>query len=110
MKKIIASLILVSLFQSCDNDALTATNNDPNSYYTTVPSTLVTYAEKQLTDYMNTPSVNINNLRLTMQYWQETTYTDESQYNFVPRTVTDNVWNYLYVRTLKNLDQSKKLV
>lgn len=110
MKKIIASLILVSLFQSCDKDALTATNNDPNSYYTTVPSTLVTYAEKQLTDYMNTPSVNINNLRLTMQYWQETTYTDESQYNFVPRTVTDNVWNYLYVRTLKNLDQSKKLV
>ena len=110
MKKIIASLILVSLFQSCDRDTLTATNTDPNSYYTTVPSTLVTYAEKQLTDYMNTPSVNVNNLRLTMQYWQETTYTDESQYNFVTRTVTDNAWNYLYVRTLKNLDQAKKLV
>jgi hypothetical protein len=39
-------------------------NTDPNSYYTTVPSTLVTYAEKQLTDYVNISNVNVNNLDL----------------------------------------------
>lgn len=111
MKKIIiAFFALGTVLQSCERDNLTALNSDPNSYYTTVPSTLVTYAQKQLSDYVNTPSVNINNFRLTMQYWQETTYSDESQYNFTQRNVSDNVFLALYVRTLKNLDQAKKLI
>lgn len=111
MKKIFATiLIAATALQSCDQDALTEMNTDPNSYYTTVPITLVTYAEKQLTDYMTTPNVNTNNLRLTMQYWQETTYTDESKYDFITRKVTNSVWDYLYVRTLKNLDQAKKII
>lgn len=110
MKKILASILLVSLLQSCGRESMSEINTDPNSYYTTVPSTLVTYAEKQLTDYVTTPNVNINNFRLTMQYWQETTYLDESQYDFSTRNVANNVWLYLYVRTLKNLDQAKKLI
>lgn len=85
-------------------------NTDPNSFYTTVPSSLVTYAQKQLTDYVTTPDVNINNIRLTMQYWQTTTYQDESRYNFSTRNVSDQVWNRLYVRTFKNLDQARKLI
>lgn len=109
MKKILASIMLVSLLQSCDNDRFTSINDDANSYYTTVPSTLVTYAEKQLTDYVTTPNVNTNNFRLTMQYWQETTYTDESRYDFATRNVSNSVWVYLYVRTLKNLEQARKL-
>ena len=111
MKKIFATIILTaSVLQSCNSDTLSDMNTDPNSYYTTVPITLVTYAEKSLSDYMNTPNVNTNNLRLTMQYWQETTYLDESRYDFQTRKVTNSVWDYLYVRTLKNLDQAKKLI
>ncbi|MBE2273170.1 MAG: SusD/RagB family nutrient-binding outer membrane lipoprotein [Flavobacteriales bacterium] len=110
MKKILASILLVSLLQSCGRESMSEINTDPNSYYTTVPSTLVTYAEKQLTDYVTTPNVNVNNFRLTMQYWQETTYLDESRYDFSTRNVSDNVWLYLYVRTIKNLDQAKKLI
>lgn len=111
MKKIVIAFIaLFTVLQSCEDDQLTALNTDPNSYYTTVPSSLVTYAEKQLSDYVNTPSVNINNFRLTMQYWQETTYSDESQYNFTTRNVADQVFLNLYVRTLKNLDQARKLI
>lgn len=110
MKKIFTTILVATLLQSCDNDALTEINSDPNSYYTTVPSTLLTYSQKQLTDYVTTPNVNVNNFRLTMQYWQETTYTDESRYDFATRKVADQVWNYLYVRSLKNLEQAKKLV
>ncbi len=95
--------------QSC-NESLSELNEDPNSYYTTVPSTLVTYAQKNLADYVNTPNVNINNLRLLMQYWQETTYLDESRYDFVTRNVSNSVWTYNYVRTLKNLSEAKKLI
>lgn len=112
MKKYLIALIAAApLMNSCVDDArMEELNKDPNSYYSTVPSTLVTYAEKQLTDYMNTPNVNVNNLRLTMQYWQETTYTDESRYDFDTRNVSNRVFDYTYVRTLKNLDQAKKLV
>lgn len=106
MKKILATVIMIASLQSC-KDNLTELNTDPNSYYTTVPSSLVTYAEKQLSDYINTPNVNTNNLRLLMQYWQESTYSDESQYNFVTRNVSNSVWNYTYVRTLKILIKQK---
>ena len=110
MKKILASILLVSLLQSCGRESMEEINTDPNSYYTTVPSSVLTYAQKQLADYVTTPNVNVNNFRLTMQYWQETTYIDESQYNFSTRNVSDQVWNYLYVRVLKNLDQARKLI
>ncbi len=110
MKKILASILLVSLLNSCGRESMSEVNEDPNSFYTTVPSTLVTYAEKQLTDYVTTPNVNTNNFRLTMQYWQETTYLDESRYDFSTRNVSNSVWLYLYVRTIKNLDQAKKLI
>ncbi|WP_312762345.1 SusD/RagB family nutrient-binding outer membrane lipoprotein [Epilithonimonas sp.] len=109
MKKILASLTAVFLLQACNGD-YTELNKDPNSYYTTVPSTLLTYAEKQLVDYLTTPSVNTNNLRLTMQYWNETSYSDESNYNFVTRNVANNVFLYLYVRSNKNIIQAKQLV
>ena len=110
MKKILASIILVSLLHSCGSESMEEINTDPNSFYTTVPSSVLTYAQKQLADYVTTPNVNVNNLRLTMQYWQTTTYQDESRYNFSTRNVSNQVWNYLYVRVLKNLDQARKLV
>ncbi len=110
MKKILASILLVSLLQSCGRESLEEINTDPNSFYSTVPSSVLTYAQKQLTDYVTTPNVNINNFRFTMQYWQATTYVDETRYDFSTRNVSVQVWNYLYVRVIKNLDQAKKLV
>ncbi len=92
---------------SCISDDI---NLDPNSAYTTTPETLVSYAEKNLSDYMNTPSVNTNNFRLTMQYWQEVTYVNESNYDFAGRLVGDSVWNFNYIRVLNNLDQAKQLI
>ena len=110
MKKIIASILFVSLLHSCGTESGEELNNDPNSYYTTVPSTTLTYAEKQLADYVTTPSVNTNNFRFVMQYWQATTYVDESRYDFSTRNVSNSVWTFLFVRTLKNLEETKKLV
>ena len=110
MKKILASILLVSLLQSCGRESMSEINTDPNSYYTTVPASVLTYAQKQLADFVSTPNVNVNNLRLTTQYWQETTYLDESRYDFSTRNVSNQTWNYLYVRVIKNLDQARKLV
>lgn len=110
MKKILASIVLVSLLQSCGRESMSEVNTDPNSYYESSPPVLITYAQKQLGDYVSTPNVNVNNLRLTMQYWQETTYVDESRYDFSTRNVSEQVWNYLYVRVLKNFEQARKFV
>lgn len=92
---------------SCINEDV---NNDPNSVYNTLAETTVSYAQKELSDYMNTPSVNENNFRLTMQYWQETTYVNESIYDFTNRNVSNNVWSDNYVNILNNLSKSKELI
>ena len=42
MKKILASILLVSSLQSCGRESMEEINTDPNSYYTTVPSSVLT--------------------------------------------------------------------
>ncbi|GEN68092.1 SusD/RagB family nutrient-binding outer membrane lipoprotein [Chryseobacterium rhizosphaerae] len=108
MKKIgIISLLIILFFNSCSTDDI---NKDPNSAYTTTAESLVSYAEKALSDYNNTPNVNTNNFRLLMQYWQETTYVSESNYNFVNRNVADGVWNENYVKVLNNLQKAREII
>ncbi|WP_343680830.1 SusD/RagB family nutrient-binding outer membrane lipoprotein [Chryseobacterium arthrosphaerae] len=85
-------------------------NTDPHVAYSMSPEPLVTYAEKELSDYMSTPSVNENNFRLIMQYWQETTYVSESNYNFTERNVSNTVWADNYVNVLNNLNKAKELI
>jgi hypothetical protein len=108
MKKVIYILLAGLLISSCSD--ITDINTDTNSAYTTEAYTLVSYAQKELSDYMNTPSVNENNFRLTMQYWQETTYVDESNYDFVTRNISNNTWLDNYVYVLNNLNQAKTLI
>ena len=108
MKKLITFIALSIVTVSCSD--VSELNTDPNSAYNTVPSTLVSYAQKELSDYLNTPSVNENNFRLMMQYWQETTYVDESNYDFVSRNISNSVWADNYVNVLNNLNQAKKIV
>lgn len=107
MKKYIISFWLLVSIASCTREIV---NEDPHSAYTAVPETMVSYAQKQLSDYMNTPNVNTNNFRLTMQYWQESTYVDESNYDFINRNVSNNIWGNNYVGVLMNLNQAKKII
>ena len=108
MKKILSYLVISAVLFGCTN--IDNINTDPNSSYTTVPSTLLSYSQKELSDYMNTPSVNENNFRLIMQYWQETTYVDESNYDFVSRNVSNNIWISNYVNVLNNFNKAKQLI
>ncbi|MBF4517690.1 SusD/RagB family nutrient-binding outer membrane lipoprotein [Flavobacterium sp. ANB] len=107
MKKIIAILTIGLSMTACVNEDV---NTDPNSAYTTVPGSLINYAEKELSDYLNTPSVNENNFRLTMQYWQETTYVNESNYDFTNRNVSNQIYSDNYVNVLKNLGKAKEII
>ncbi|MEO6173962.1 MAG: SusD/RagB family nutrient-binding outer membrane lipoprotein [Flavobacterium circumlabens] len=107
MKKIIAILAVGLSMTACVSED---TNLDPNSAYTTVPGSLINYAEKELSDYVNTPSVNENNFRLTMQYWQETTYVNESNYDFTNRNVSNQIFSDNYTNVINNLVKAKSII
>lgn len=102
MKKyiiIIAGLIITS----CSNmDDVNINTKAP----TNVPSgSLFANASKNLFDQMTTPNVNRNAFRFFAQYWTETTYTDEANYNLGNRDVPGNHWGALYRNVLKDLDE-----
>lgn len=107
MKKYIIPALISFLFIGCTRDDV---NSDPNAAYTTLPTTLLTYSQKELSDYVNTCSVNENNFRLTMQYWQETTYINESIYDFTNRNVSNTIFIDNYINVLNNLTKAKSII
>jgi hypothetical protein len=107
MKRIIAMLAIGLSMTACVSEDI---NTDPNTAYTTVPGSLINYAQKELSDYVNTPSVNENNFRLTMQYWQETIYVNESNYDFTNRNVSNTIFVDNYVNVINNLGKARDLI
>jgi len=108
MKKIFVILLVFLMFASCKKlEDLNKNTKDPSSV---TGESLFTGAQKRLFDQMVTSNVNDNIWRLIDQYWTETTYLDETNYNLVNRQIPDNHWERLYINVLKNLDESKKVI
>jgi len=108
MKKIYAISLVFLMFMSCGKlEKLNQNIKDP----TVVPGeSLFTGAQKYLADQMVTPNVNRNIFELISQYWTETTYTDEVNYDIITRPIPGNHWNSLYVNVLKGFDESAKVI
>lgn len=71
---------------------------------------LFTGAQKALVDQVVHINVNENNTKLWSQFLQETTYTDESNYDQVTRTIPENLWSAMYRDALKDLDEAGKVI
>ena len=71
---------------------------------------LFTGAQKALVDQIVHINVNENNTKLWSQFLQETTYTDESNYDQVTRTIPENLWSAIYRDALKDLDEAGKVI
>ena len=112
MKKIYLILIALMgavIFSSC-NDTLEEMNVD-TKHPTEVPgSYLFSNAQKALADQIASTNVNINNWKLWSQYWTETTYTDEANYDVVTRNIASNVFRIYYRDILKDLQQARELI
>lgn len=106
MKKIFFITALIATLFSCSDD-LTSLNQDEKNPAAVPAYTLFTSAQRSLTDQMVNTNVNRNVFRLITQQWTETTYTDESNYDFVTRKISDNHWAALYAGTLADLNQAK---
>jgi len=100
-------IIILALF-SCKK-LQDLNTNTKNPLYVSGES-LFTGAEVNLFQEMVTPNANYNIWRLIAQQWTETTYTDESNYDLIDRTIPDNHWNWMYQYVIKDLDQASKII
>ncbi|MBS4055957.1 MAG: SusD/RagB family nutrient-binding outer membrane lipoprotein [Bacteroidales bacterium] len=67
-------------------------------------------AQKALADQYSNTNVNRNNWKLFAQYWTETTYTDEANYDVVNRNIGNTLYRYYYRDILLDLKEARRLV
>ncbi len=108
MKKIfIIAIALIIASCSSNLEDLNKNTKDPDSVS---GESLFTGAQKALVDQVVQINVNENNTKLWAQFLQETTYTDESNYDQVTRTIPENLWSAIYKDALKDLDEAGKII
>jgi hypothetical protein len=110
MKKVILIVFLIGLtFSSCEQDFEGWNVDDKNP--SEVPAGyLLTSAQKDLFQRMESTSVNYNIFKLFAQYWTETQYTDEVNYDIRGRDIGGNLFTYLYRDILVDLQEAENLV
>ncbi|GJM35931.1 MAG: hypothetical protein DHS20C18_49320 [Saprospiraceae bacterium] len=101
---------MVLLFSaSCEKD-LSELNQDIKNPAQVPGESLFTSAQKDLVDQLVSTNVNYNPFRLFCQYWTQTTYIDESNYDLVTRNIPEQHWSELYRYVLKNLDEASVVI
>ena len=110
MRKIFFLYLFISVILTSCNKDFNTINDNIKAAQVVPASTLFSNAQRELVDNMTTPSVNTNVFRLYAQYWAETTYADESQYNITTRNTARGWWNPLYRDVLKNFNESERLI
>lgn len=109
MKKIIYLLMFTLFFIGCD-DRLEELNTDKRNPAEVDPQTLFSQGLRQAVDMMTSISVNDNPFNLYAQYWAQTTYPDESQYDMVGRSIPFFFWRNGYRDVLSDLNEAKRLI
>ncbi len=109
MKKLLMILFATALFAACNKD-FGDTNVDTKKPPIVPPAALFVSSQKNLVDEVTSSNVNQNIFRLISQYWTETTYFDEANYDLTTRNIPQNFWNTLYTGVLKNLNETQRLI
>ncbi len=110
MKKTYLLFILIASVLVACTDNFDEWNIDKKRPAAVPGDAVFTSGQKNLVDQMSTPNVNLNIFRLIAQYWTETTYTDEANYDLVNRTIPDLTFREYYRDALKDLDEAAKLI
>jgi hypothetical protein len=123
MKKSIFLAVPALLLATSCVDSLTDYNVDPKrAAEGAAPGvTLLSSGELGLARLVESTNVNLNPFRLWLQYWTETLYNDESNYNIKTRSIDRYFWERLYVGrgstdptvapgVLRNLSEARSLI
>lgn len=97
----------IAFLNSCSDEHYESLNVDPVNPSTVPASFLVSNATESLFDQMVNTNVNTNIFRLVSQYWNETTYITETNYDLDTRNINGNIWNELYTDVLYDLKDAK---
>lgn len=108
-KKYLILLVLVAFLASC-TDKFEEFNTDTKSPAIVTGEALFSNAQLALVDQISSTNVNLNVFKLFSQYWTETTYTDEANYDIINRSIPDLTFREYYRGFLKDLNESAKLI
>src|SRR4051794_15021166 len=103
--KYIKYCIPVLFLGACKKD-MTSLNVNPKAITNAQGEMLFSNAEVAFANTMTTPNVNTGIFELIAQYWAETTYPQESQYDLGERSIPLNWWNVLYRDVIEDFNQS----
>lgn len=102
-------IVLIGISVSCTDDFEEFNTDQKNP--TEVPGDFVfANAQKALADQVASTNVNLNIWKLVAQYWTETTYTDEANYDIINRTIPDNTFRTYYRDILNDLQDAKSVI
>lgn len=111
MKKIfLIFIVLATVAVSCSKDKFEELNTDKKHPVEVPAATLFTNAQVALADQIASTNVNLNVWKLFAQYWTETTYIDESNYDIINRTIPDFTFRTYYRNVLADFKEAKILV
>jgi hypothetical protein len=110
MKKLfIYSLLFVGLASSCTKD-FADYNTDKKNPVEVKGEFLFSSAQKEFADQMSSTSVNLNVFKMFVQYWTETTYIDEANYDIQTRKIPDNNYSTFYRSVITPLNQAAEKI
>ncbi|KAA6322335.1 hypothetical protein EZS27_028110 [termite gut metagenome] len=111
MKKIyiLALAILPLLLPAC-TDNFEEFNEEQKKPSTVAGEALFSNAQKDLIDQISSTNVNRNIFKLWTQYWTETTYLDESNYDITTRNIDNNTYQHYYREALKDLLEAETII
>lgn len=110
MRKIYLILIVLFGFSISCTKNFEDFNTDEKNPAEVEGEFLFSNGQKELLDQISSTNVNLNVWKLFSQYWTETTYTDESNYDIVNRTIADFAFDTYYRLILKPFDEAKILI
>ncbi|MFP4469832.1 MAG: SusD/RagB family nutrient-binding outer membrane lipoprotein [Bacteroidales bacterium] len=110
MKKIIfLFIVLIGISTSCTKNF--DEYNEDTKNPTDVPGNMLfANAQKALADQVASTNVNLNVWKLFVQYWTETTYTDEANYDIINRTIADLTFRTYYRDVLADLVDAREKI
>ncbi|HFK5580921.1 SusD/RagB family nutrient-binding outer membrane lipoprotein [Elizabethkingia anophelis] len=108
MKKyILYSLVVVSFLTSCESD-ITSLNNDPKNAQEIPSSFAFASGQYDLANALFDPGTQASGFPFLIEHQAETTYVTPSR--FLLNSNSTNMWDRVYVRGLKMLDNSKNIL
>jgi hypothetical protein len=107
--KFIIITALVAFLASC-TDRFEEFNTDQKNPARVSGESLFSNAQLSLADQVSSTNVNLNVFKLYAQYWTETTYTDEANYDLINRSIPDNTFLVYYRGVLRDLQEAELLI